>query len=59
MEKRKRNFKDDILDLRKAVELLDYLENISDDDKLFDTIYRTKVNLKILVYDLEEVVQCD
>ena len=41
-----RSLNDDILDLRNAVNILDTLIKVTDDDNL-------------LVYDLEECVQCD
>lgn len=59
MEKRLRSLEDDILDLRVAIDILDNLIIITENDEMLDTIYRIKANLKILVYDLEEIVQCD
>lgn len=59
MEKVVRTLKDDILDLRNAIDVLENLIIITENDEMLDTIYRTKANLKILVYDLEEFVQCD
>ena len=59
MEKRLRSLEDDISDLRNAIDVLENLIIITENDEMLDTIYRTKANLKILVYDLEEFVQCD
>lgn len=56
MEKRLRTLKDDILDLRVAVDILDNLIIICDDEELLDVMYHTRSELKILVYDLEDCV---
>ena len=49
MEKRLRTLKDDILDLRVAID-------ICDDEELLDVMYHARSELKILVYDLEDCV---
>lgn len=54
-----KDLKDDISDLRNAIDVLENLIIITENDEMLDTIYLTKANLKILVYDLEEFVQCD
>lgn len=54
-----RSLNDDILDLRNAVNILDTLIKVTDDDNLLDVMYHARSELKILVYDLEECVQCD
>lgn len=59
MEKKLRDLKTDISDLKDAIDVLENLVVITENDEMLDTIYRTKANLKILVYDLEEFVQCD
>ncbi len=59
MEKVIRNLKDDVSDLKSAVQLLEYFSFITEDKAMLDLICRTSANLKILIYDLEEFVQCD
>lgn len=59
MEKKLRDLKTDISDLKNAVFVLESLVIFTEDDEMMDTIYRTTANLKILVYDLQEFVQCD
>ena len=59
MEKKLRDLKTDISDLKNAVDVLESLVIFIEDDETMDTIYRTTANLKILVYDLQEFVQCD
>lgn len=59
MEKRLRSLEDDILDLRVAIDILDNLIIISENDELLDNIYIAKAKLKCLVYDLQEIVSCD
>lgn len=56
MEKRLRTLKDDILDLRVAIDILDNLIIICDDEELHDVMYHARSELKILVYDLEDCV---
>lgn len=56
MEKRLRTLKDDILDLRVAIDTLDNLIIICDDAELLDVMYHARSELKILVYDLMECV---
>ena len=56
MEKRLRTLKDDILDLRFAIDILDNLIIICDDEELLDVMYYARSELKILVYDLEDCV---
>jgi hypothetical protein len=56
MEKRLRTLKDDILDLRVAIDILDNLIIICDDEELLDVMYHARSELKILVYDLEDCV---
>lgn len=56
MEKRLRTLKDDILDLRVAIDILDNLIIICDDEELLDVMYHARSVLKILVYDLEDCV---
>lgn len=56
MEKRLRTLKDDILDLRFAIDILDNLIIICDDEELLDVMYHARFELKILVYDLEDCV---
>lgn len=56
MEKRLRTLKDDILDLRVAIDILDNLIIICDDEELLDVMYDARSELKILVYDLEDCV---
>lgn len=56
MEKRLRTLKDDILDLRVAIDTLDNLIIICDDVELLDVMYHARSELKILVYDLMECV---
>ncbi len=54
MEKRLRSLMDDILVLRNAINILDALIEVTDDDNLLDVMYHARSELKILVYDLEE-----
>ena len=56
MEKRLRTLKDDILDLRLAIDILNNLIIICDNEELFDVMYHARSELKILVYDLEDCV---
>lgn len=56
MEKRLRTLKDDILDLRVAIDILDNLIIICDDEELLDFMYHARSELKIIVYDLEDCV---
>lgn len=56
MEKRLRTLKDDILDLRVAIDILDNLIIICDDEELLHVMYHARSELKILVYDLEDCV---
>lgn len=59
MEKKLRDLKTDISYLRNAIDVLESLVDFTENDEMFVTICRIKANLKILVYDLEEFVQCD
>ena len=52
-------FDEDILDLRDAIETLNTLIHVTDDDDLLDVMYHARSELKILVYALEECVQWD
>ena len=54
MEKRLRSLMDDILVLRNAINILDALIEVTDDDNLLDVMYHARSELKILVYYLEE-----
>lgn len=50
---------EDIESLRDAIFTLDTLIHVNDDDELLDVMFHARSELKILVYDLEEFVQCD
>lgn len=56
MEKRLRTLKDDILDLRLAIDILNNLIIICDNEELLDVMYHARSELKFLVYDLEDCV---